>query len=185
MAIYEVKVDNTKEWTVSDYLELEENPNQQLINGKLIASHSPSVMHQRVLRNLVLKLNEYAEKRGDEVLFSAIDVYLNETNVPQPDLVYILKENKNSIKEKGIEGVPDLIVEIISPSNSYIDRYQKKDLYEKSGVKEYWLVDPNNATLEIYHLAAEYEMVQFVVSQGQIKSLLLTELKLDLQELWP
>ncbi|MFW5759774.1 MAG: Uma2 family endonuclease, partial [Cyclobacteriaceae bacterium] len=54
------------------------------------------------------------------------------------------------------------------------------------GVKEYWLVDPNNATLEIYHLATEiYEMVQYVVSQGQIKSLLLTELKLDLQEVWP
>ncbi|MFW5759914.1 MAG: Uma2 family endonuclease [Cyclobacteriaceae bacterium] len=186
MAIYEVKVDNTKEWTVSDYLELQENPNQQLINGQLIMSPSPSVMHQRVLRNLALKLNEYAEKRSDEVLFSAIDVYLNETNVPQPDIVYIFKENKNSIKEKGIEGAPDLIVEIISPSNSYIDRYQKKDLYEKSGVKEYWLVDPNNATLEIYHLGAEkYEMVQYVVSQGQIKSQLLTQLKFDLQELWP
>lgn len=186
MGVYHIKIDNSKEWTVSDYLELEENPNQQLISGNLIMSPSPSVLHQRILRKLVVKLNEFAEERGDEVLFSAIDVYLNETNVPQPDIVYVLNKNKNCIKEKGIEGAPDLIVEIISPSNSYIDRYQKKEIYEKSGIQEYWLIDPKNATLEIYGLKeGKYKMAQYLISQGLIESPLLTTLTLDLAALWP
>jgi Uma2 family endonuclease len=86
------------------------------------------------------------------------------------------------LSERGIEGAPDLIVEIISPSNSYIDRYEKKELYLQFKVKEYWIMDPANRTLEIYQLVEEeYQMKQYLNEKGVVKSPLLPDLGLSLE----
>ena len=178
-------IDTSKKWTSREYLQLEENPNQQLINGKLIMSPSPLLIHQKILKFLSIKLNEYAQKNSDELFFAPVDVFLDDFNVPQPDLVYILKENNDKLTDKGINGAPDLIVEIISPSNSYIDRYEKKALYQKFKVPEYWIVDPGNKTLEIYQLANEnYELAQYLSESGQINSPILDSLDLKLEEIF-
>ncbi len=180
-----LSVDTSKTWTAVEYLQLEENPNQQLINGKLIMSPSPSLQHQKIIKILHRHFDQYALKQEDETYFAPLDVHLDKSNVPQPDLVYIKKENLNKLSQRGIEGAPDLIVEIISPSNSYIDRYDKKNLYRQFKVKEYWIVDPGNLTLEIYQLAGEeYKLAIYLVEKGKIASPLLPEFSLNLESLF-
>lgn len=175
-------IDTTKTWTAKEYLQLVENPNQQLINGKLIMSPSPSLQHQKILKILNRYLDQYAIGKGDETFFAPIDVHLDQTNIPQPDLVYVLKENLDKLSPRGIEGAPDLVIEIISPSNSYIDRYEKKNLYQTFKVKEYWIVDPGNLTLEVYQLVDhEYKLAQYLVQKGSIQSPLLNDLELTLE----
>lgn len=84
---------------------------------------------------------------------------------------------------RGIEGRPDLIIEIISPSNSYIDRYIKKKKYEEFGVKEYWIADPGNKTLEIFSLneQKQYELFLFLAEEGHVRSGVLEEMGFDLK----
>jgi Uma2 family endonuclease len=88
----------------------------QLINGELIISPSPGSLHQRVLRDLFRILDKNVIGKG-EVFFAPMDLYINEKNVFQPDLIYLSNKNKNFISERCIEGPPDIIIEIISPSN--------------------------------------------------------------------
>ena len=141
-------IDRSKEWTVDDYALLEEGLLAQLINGELIMSPAPTPKHQRVLRELLYVLKDL--KLKGELFFSPIDLYIDQKNVLQPDLVLIAPNQKTSVTERGIEGPPELVVEVLSPSNSFIDRNTKKRKYLEFGVKEYWIVDPGNQTLEIY-----------------------------------
>ncbi|MCZ8355168.1 MAG: Uma2 family endonuclease [Cyclobacteriaceae bacterium] len=139
-----------KIWTVSDYMGIGiSNEPVQLIHGKLIMSPAPSPQHQRISRNLFQILIQHTVNFG-EVFYSPIDLILSESIVLQPDLVFISNKKKEIITNRGIEGIPDLIVEVISPSNSYIDRVTKKEIYTTHGIPELWLVDPQSKRLEIY-----------------------------------
>lgn len=178
------KIDRTKEWSVEDYLLLgETNTPCQLINGELIMSPSPTPYHQLVSSNINDILKAQARKNGGMVFYSPIDLYIDKKNVFQPDLIYISKENKNIISKRGIEGVPDLVVEIISPSNIFTDRNVKKKTYQKIGVKEYWIVDPGNQTLEIYtHSQPDQDTPHlYLAGEGQVTSTILSELAFDLK----
>lgn len=180
-------IDNSKVWTVEDYLLLGELSTPcQLIDGDLIMSPSPTPYHQLILGNLydVLKLN--AKKTGAIVFFAPMDLYIDKQNVLQPDLLFISKENKDIITHRGIEGVPDLVVEIISPSNIFTDRNKKKKIYQQIGVKEFWIVDPANKTLEIYSKSqADLDTPSlFLVSEGEVRSAVLPELIFNLQDIF-
>ena len=181
------KIDRTREWTLDDYLMLGEmNTPCQLINGELIVSPSPTPYHQTVLSNLNDLLKTEAKKTGSIVLFAPMDLYVDRKNVFQPDLIYISKENKNIITHRAIEGVPDLIVAIISPSNIFSDRNTKKKVYQKIGVKEYWIVDPANQTLEIYlGDQANPEVPHlYLVGEGQVTSTVILSLGFDLKTIF-
>jgi Uma2 family endonuclease len=95
----------------------------------------------------------------------------------------LLKENRGKLFEKGLKGAPDLAVEIISPSNSFKDRNQKKNLYEKFGVKEYWIIDPANKTIEIYDFQSENPAL-YLAEDGIVTSKLLPELSFKFEELF-
>jgi Uma2 family endonuclease len=86
------------------------------------------------------------------VYYSPFDVFFDEQNILQPDIVYISKEKSELLKDDGIHGAPDLIIEILSPSSGYYDTKIKKNLYEFHGVKEYWIVDPNDKEVIGYEL---------------------------------
>jgi len=143
--------DNTKEWTVDDYLGLGEESWYQLINGELIMSPSPSLRHQIILKKIHRILEEFSETVNALSLFAPIDIYFDNKNVFQPDALLISKDRKHILSERGLEGAPDLIVEILSPSNSKYDRYEKREKYHQFGVREYWLVDPSNDSIEVFH----------------------------------
>jgi Uma2 family endonuclease len=180
-----VTIDKKKEWTAEDYLLLEEASTlNQIINGELVMSPSPSPLHQIISSNLNDLLKKEAKKLGGIVFYAPIDLYVNKHNVFQPDLIYISKEKKGIISKRGIEGVPDLVVEIISPSNSYVDRYEKKDAYKKFGVPEFWIVDPANETLEIYSGSQWEKPSLYLAASGKVKSVVLNELGFNLTDVF-
>ena len=177
-----VRIDRSKEWTVEDYLQLGESATPcQLINGELIMSPAPSPNHQRVLRKLFKILDESIT--SGELFFAPIDLYVDRKNVFQPDLVYISQQNTHIVTERGIEGIPDLIIEIVSPSNVFTDRNHKRKVYQEIKVGEYWIVDPANKTLEIYsHNQADPDVpTVFLASEGEVTSSVIKNLSFDLK----
>ncbi len=173
-------IDATKKWTVEDYLQLEEGLLAQLIDGQLIKSPAPSPLHQRTVRKLYDLLKE--DSMG-EFFFSPVDLYLDSKTVLQPDLVFVSNQQSEIISGRGIEGIPDMVIEVISPSNSFIDRNTKKRLYLEKQVKEYWIVDPANRTLEIYSSNLENPQL-YLAGSGLVKSNILQNAKFDLSKLF-
>jgi Uma2 family endonuclease len=121
----------------------------ELVDGDLLVSPSPTTRHQTVSRRLQFALMEQLERPGIAQVFDApMDVVLSDTDVVQPDLLVVA--DPGSVGDKAIVGVPDLVIEILSPSNPERDRYLKKSLYERFGVKEYWVVDPELGSVEAW-----------------------------------
>lgn len=180
-------VDRSKKWTVEDYLQLEEDVKCEILDGELLMTPAPLISHQRTLASLYQQLFFYIQQQqAGELFFAPVDVYFDRENVYQPDLVFVTAARSSIIQEKGITGTPDLVVEVISPSNSYIDRYSKKAKYEQFGVKEYWIADPANQTLEIFTLgsAGNYELFIFLPQRGKVRSNILPNLDFDLSEVF-
>ena len=142
------------EWTYQDYLRLpDDGYHYQVIKGVLLMTAAPATRHQDVVRNLLVALHLFVkERRQGKVYNSPVDVRLSEQTVVEPDIIFIARERLSIIKESCVEGAPDLIVEILSPSNWVVDRRDKFAVYEASGVREYWIVDPDARTVEIYSL---------------------------------
>ena len=181
------RIDKTREWTVEDYLHLGEMSTPcQLINGELIMSPAPTPYHQIISSNINDILKAQARKSDGVVLYAPIDLFIDRKNVYQPDLVYISKENRSIISKRGIEGVPDLIVEVLSPSNIFTDRYFKKKTYREIGVKEYWIVDPGNQTIEIYvHGQTDHDIpFLYRAGEGTVTSTVLRDLEFDLKTIF-
>jgi Uma2 family endonuclease len=108
---------------------------------------SPVIIHQVVVLNLQDQLTGSCKPNG-VILPAPVDVYFDEKNRFIPDIIFISNDNLHIIKPKRIEGTPDLVVEILSPSTSKNDRQGKKSVYERFGVKEYWIVDSHHYTIE-------------------------------------
>ncbi|HMV45013.1 MAG TPA: Uma2 family endonuclease [Leptospiraceae bacterium] len=150
MIVYDFGAEK-KESTYADYLKTPEGGKFQLIGGEIIEITSPSLYHQDILLNLSsLFRNFLLKNKIGKVFVSPLDVMLSEKDVYQPDIRILLNESFPKMKENKIEGTPDLVVEILSPSTAYYDLKQKKTTYEKSGVREYWVVDPIQKTVELF-----------------------------------
>jgi Uma2 family endonuclease len=144
----------------------------EVIDGQLFMSPTPISRHQLILNQINLALVTAFEKTKRAVVIpSPIDVYLDETTTAvQPDLVVVAKENKRIILPEGhIHGVPDLVVEVLSPSNREFDLTKKKNLYERFGITEYWIVDPADLMCISYRLAeGHYQIISQKI--GQLES---------------
>ncbi|MEZ0361141.1 MAG: Uma2 family endonuclease [Hydrogenobacter sp.] len=172
-----------RKYTVEDYEKLPEGSPYQLIEGELVISPAPIPYHQMVLGNIYSILRRELKRKG-LVLFSPVDVYLDERNAYQPDLVVLLKNSKAKLTAKGIYGAPELVVEVLSPSNAYYDLRIKKEVYEKYGVKEYWIADPLKKSLEIYtNREGRFELLVEAKEEGKILSPLLG-VELELSEVF-
>ncbi|MCX7638676.1 MAG: Uma2 family endonuclease [Cyclobacteriaceae bacterium] len=127
------------------YQMLPEGTLAEVIHGNLFMSPSPSTSHQRVLRKLSVQFSNWVEQNNaDEVFMAPYDVYLDEeANVVQPDIIFISSAKSKGIRSNGFYGTPDLIIEILSPGNARHDLEIKKELYERFGVTEYWVVNPD------------------------------------------
>ena len=134
----------------------------ELINGQIYMSPTPTNLHQRISRKILIKLSEFVEKNElGEIFYAPLDIYLDESsNAVQPDIIFISKSNASQPLDKvPYKGIPDLLVEILSPSNNKHDLVVKKDLYEKFGVKEYWIIDPTTKESMVYQLIEkEYQL---------------------------
>lgn len=137
---------------IKDFPEYPEGPMVELFNGELFMPPSPNTIHQQISFNLTLLIGKYLEDKNIGKLFTApFDIVLSEKNVFAPDLVYVSSENNHIITEKNISGTPDFIIEILS-TNKTNDLVVKKEIYEKFGVKEYWIVDPVEEMILIHVL---------------------------------
>ena len=177
-----------KIYTYDDYLELPDDGNRyEIINGELIMVPAPYTIHQEVSGNLEFQLRLYIEKEKVGKIYDApVDVILSETNVVQPDISFISNERSAIITEKNISGAPDVVIEIISPSSAYYDLIEKKELYEKYGVKEYWLVDPKKHWIEVHvNTDSKFQLHQRCDKEGTIHSVVLADFDLDLTNIFP
>lgn len=171
-------------YTYADYEKLPEGAPYQLIGGELVREPSPVPYHQIVSKRIELELANFVEDNGlGEVLYAPIDVYLSETEVYQPDIMFISQERLNIIGEKKIEAAPDLVIEILSPSSAYYDLRHKMRVYEASGVKEYWVVDPVEKGIEVYqNINGEYKLFMKARGRGIIRSVLLKGFSIDIEK---
>jgi len=145
----------------------------ELLNGELVKRSAPSPLHQRISGRLFSKINSWInEKNLGELFYSPIDVFLDDYNVPQPDLIFIKKERLGIVHlEKGIIGMPDLVIEILSPGSIKRDRFEKMKIYQQFKAPEYWIVDPANGSIEVYALRDDkFEVASFAVQEGTVQS---------------
>jgi len=176
-----------KKYKYSDYAALDDDKRYELIDGELIMSPAPSSLHQWSHSGLDYLIMDYVNKRNLGKVFSASpDIIFDDDNTVQPDIVFISNENFPKIKKKGIFGAPDLVVEIISPGSLRRDRYIKKELYEKYGVKEYWLVDFEMKSIEVFkNTGSHFELFSLAVEKGKIESCLLPEIEIMIEDIFP
>lgn len=163
------------QWTYEDYCRLPDDGwIYEIIEGELHMSPAPLTRHQQAKINLSSLFWVYNQKHdAGEVLDAPLDVILPGLSSPvQPDVVFILRHHLHIIGEKNVQGVPDLLVEILSPWNWNVDRQKKFKIYAKAGVSEYWIIDPEKRTIELYvlrgdtyHLLGQYGVGERVRSE--------------------
>ena len=166
---------------------LEEGAPFQLINYDLIMSPSPIPLHQVISRRITQAMSNFLDNKNDNgfLVYAPMDVKLDEGNVLQPDILYITEERKGELVKERIEGAPDLVIEILSPSNAYYDLRQKKDIYEKYGVKEYIIIDPIAQNADLYVLRdGVYNLHQKAQKSEHLNSVLLPGFSIDLAMLF-
>lgn len=136
--------------TYQDYLQLPEESRYEVLEGDLCMVPAPGQKHQRLVGRIFGGLTSQVEaKELGEVYVAPFDVILADDAVVQPDVLVILKPNLGIIAQEGVRGAPDLVVEVLSPTNAHRDRGIKRRLYGRHGVKEYWIVDPDAQTVEV------------------------------------
>ena len=152
---------------------LPEGTRAELIDNSLYMSPAPTLSHQRIVILLATQLYNLAAKKNlGEVTTGPVDVFLDKENIFQPDVVFVAKENSAILHEDGIHGAPDLVIEILSPGSKKLDLTKKKDAYQKAGIKEYWIVDPETKE-SIGHQLEKGSYVEFKKEKGKLTSLLL------------
>lgn len=169
------------------FLALPEGTACQLIAGEIIMSPAPIPLHQYIIVHLSAKMLQFVEaaKLG-QVFTSPIDVRLNERNIFQPDILFISKEKSALIGERMIEGPPDLVAEVLSPSSAYHDLRTKFRAYEQAGVQEYWIVDPERRSVEVFVSSnGKFQLRQEAEGEGAVQSVLLAGFSVDLADVFP
>ena len=151
------------EWTYQDYLDLPDDGRRyEIIEGVLYVTNAPDIDHQFTVVEIAFKMRGFImEHRLGYVLTAPFEAHLSEkTRQVQPDVLFIKAANWPAPGAKFFEGVPDLIVEVLSPGSSRIDRHVKFSAYEQAGVSEYWIVNPKTRSVEIFTLSGgEYDQL--------------------------
>lgn len=178
-------------WTWTDYLRLpQDGQRYEIIGGTLYVSPAPAFDHQFCLAKLFARLNAFVEERELGLILTApFDVLLPGVASPvQPDLLFFATGNQPRPGDLNFEGVPDLIVEIVSAGSSRLDQHVKFAAYEEAGVREYWLVHPKTRSIAVYVLdpgARKYAELGHWGPGETTSSALLTGFRADVRSLFP
>ena len=175
-----------KKYTYDDYLKTPDDKRYELIEGELYMTPSPITNHQRISGRIEFELRKFvAENDCGEVFDAPYDVYFDDENVVQPDILFISKDRLNIIGDKNLQGAPDLVIEILSESNAYRDLIQKKKLYARHGVQEYWIVVPGEKTIDIHILKDKtYQLYQTLGEDEILESPILKGFKMELKAIF-
>lgn len=145
-------------WTYEEFARLPEDGNRyEVIAGELIVTAPPDTSHQEASARLFMRLRGFAtEQHGlGTVLFAPVAVLLSEGDYLEPDLVFLRREHEHYRTRRAIEGPPDLVVEILSPTTARQDRGIKRERYARFGVPEYWIVDTDRLRVDVYRDGAD------------------------------
>ena len=174
--------------TYADYVALpDDGRRHEILGGAHYVTPSPVVRHQRIAVNLTVALRRHLDAHpGGEVLHAPCDVILSDTDIVVPDLIYVSGERSDIVTAKNLQGAPDLVIEILSPGTAARDRRLKRDLYERCGVREYWLVDPKADTVEVYRRHDEaFASPEAYRGNAAVTTPLLPGLELPLTSIFP
>jgi Uma2 family endonuclease len=173
--------------TYDDYCELPNDRNRyEILDGELSVTPAPTTKHQITLGNLhrILSAHVFANRMG-RLLLAPTDVILAATTVVQPDLVFVSNDRSQVITPRGVEGAPTLVIEILSPTTHRTDRVTKAQLYAKHQIPHYWVVDPDQRTLEDYDLVIDhYDLVTSAQDAEVFAPSLFPGLSIQLSDLW-
>ncbi len=173
--------------TYEDYVAFpEDGQRHEIVDGSHCVTPSPSSYHQSLIVRLCYQLYEKVERRGKgRVLAAPMDVLLTPVDIVQPDVLVVLEPRTAEIKEKNVQCAPDLIIEVLSAATATRDRQLKKSLYERTGVGEYWIVDPDAKAVE-QHVRAEsgrpYELKG--IAGDRLIATALPDVCVNLNEVW-
>ena len=181
-----------KKFSYAEYLTWNEDIRFELIDGEPFSmTPAPSPEHQRILGRLFNQFSVLLDQRNCEVFISPFDVRLfaedkedeEVDNVVQPDLTVVC--DKTKIDNKGFKGIPELVVEILSPSSIRHDRWVKFKLYERAGIREYWIVDIQNKSIEIFLMQnGMYQLSGYYSEDEIVKSGLFSYLQFELNQIF-
>jgi len=174
------------EWKEEDYFSLPDtNRYVELSDGRIVMPPHPTFSHQEALKRLFLRLQAFVEKNNLGIVqIAPLPVRLWPGKIREPDIFFIGKEHSDRIGER-VCGVPDLVVEVISSSTERTDRVEKFLEYAKAGIREYWLIDPEKKTVEVYSLrGGDYILVGKYSGSQVATSEMLPGFKLRASELF-
>lgn len=177
-----------QKYSFADYLTLDENERWEIIDGISYMQAAPSRIHQEILMELSRQISNYLAGKPCKV-YSApfcvrLDVEKNNNdirNVVEPDITIVCDNSK--LDEKGCKGTPDMIVEILSPSTGKMDKVIKFNKYEKSGVKEYWILEPDLKLVSVFLLqpSGRYGRPEMYTDENKTKVSIFPDLEIDLK----
>ena len=172
--------------TYNDYCATPDDERYELLNGNLMMVPAPNMKHQRVLVRLAQKLRNFAEEhRLGEVYVAPCDVVLSDTDVVQPDLLFISRAREHTLTDENVRGAPDLVIEILSPSTADRDLGYKHELYGRHGVLEYWIVDPMAETIAVHQQRnGSLELAETFGRRDTLRSGVLEGLHLELDDIF-
>jgi Uma2 family endonuclease len=156
--------------TYQDYLSLSDDERVELIEGEFVVAPAPSIEHQSIVRNIATALWLYVRDRKlGKVLWAPTDVVLSPETVLQPDILFVSNQARESFTAANLQGAPDLTIEVLSPGTAVRDKGVKRELYARFGVKEYWIVDPIEESVEVFQFDVEGSEVR-QYSKGRVSS---------------
>ena len=173
-------------FTYHDYVMLPEDKRYELVEGELFLVPAPNLPHQSILREVLAALHPYVRSRGSGKIFiSPCDVVLDPENVVQPDLLFVSKERESILTYENVQGPPDLVVEILSDSTKRRDLGIKRKLYAKYGVREYWIINPEDQNVEVLSWTDEGYRTEAVFPRtGSLNSPIFPDLNLKLADIF-
>jgi len=177
-------------FTYNDYAEwdLKEGERYEIIYGEAYAMSAPDARHQEILMALANQFYNFLQGKPCRVYPAPYDVRLfyeedgNDDTVVQPDISVVCNEKKRG--EEGCRGAPDLVVEILSPSNNVFEMERKLRLYRQAGVREYWIVDPKNNGLTVYFFRKNEIMTETYEKNSIVQVAIFPELKIPLEQIF-
>ena len=173
-------------YTYEDYLKIDDDNRYELIGGKLIVVPSPKTIHQEIVLGIASVMKEFVSKNNlGKVFIAPTDVLLSETEKPQPDILFIPNERLNIVTENNIQGAPDLVVEVLSPSTKKYDKVEKSRMYYLYGVKEFWIVDPDGEVIDVFVPGEKnWNLFQAYNKDGILESSILTGFEVKLKDIF-
>lgn len=158
-----------RRYTVAEYEAMPEDGHQyQLIHGQLIMSPSPNWLHQGIIVELSGQIRSFIRgKKIGKLRVAPMDVFLG-PHVVQPDVLFVSEKNSSRISMQGVRGAPDLVVEVLSPGTTRLDKKVKRNIYQKYGVREIWFVHPKLKKFEVIRQEGDTYTAAVVIPYGEV-----------------